>query len=357
MPVCAPRVPALRRAADLTTAPSSRLVHHLDERCTPCLSPSRHPHPSTLASRRLATHRTTAPAPPSDPLHSPLEQLVAYLDEGAADALPPALHALLAARLDRLDTAERSALALGAVAGDAFAPAAVHVLAGGITRAELDRALDGLVGRDLLVAWGGAAGCASATASSARRPTPRSRRPRGRGCTSATRTGSTCSGSRCRRPMRGSRFTSRPPGATTRDPAPRRPSSRVAPAGVWPRRPESRAVAGTCRARSASSTARWRCSAPSREQGAELLPELVSALVEAGASARAEELAQRAMATSAALGLPRVGAWAAIERERIRLSRYPETFDVPAADRPSPSRRPARSARSATSLASRAPST
>jgi hypothetical protein len=67
------------------------------------------------------------------------------------------------------------------------------------------------------------------------------------------------------------------------------------------------------------------------EQGAELLPELVSALVEGGASARAEVLAERAIATAAALGLPRVGAWSAIERERIRLSRHPETFDVAAA--------------------------
>jgi tetratricopeptide (TPR) repeat protein len=42
-------------------------------------------------------------------------------------------------------------------------------------------------------------------------------------------------------------------------------------------------------------------------------------------------LAERAIATAAALGLPRVGAWSAIERERIRLSRHPETFDVAAA--------------------------
>ena len=37
------------------------------------------------------------------------------------------------------------------------------------------------------------------------------------------------------------------------------------------------------------------------------------------------------MATSAALGLPRVGARSAIERERIRLYRHPESFDVAAA--------------------------
>ena len=56
-----------------------------------------------------------------------------------------------------------------------------------------------------------------------------------------------------------------------------------------------------------------------QEQGVALLPALVSALCETGSSRRAEELAVRAVSTSAALGLPGVGARAAIERERIRL--------------------------------------
>ncbi len=68
-----------------------------------------------------------------------------------------------------------------------------------------------------------------------------------------------------------------------------------------------------------------------REQGVALLPTLVSALADAGASHRAEELADRAVSTSAALGLPRAGARSAIERERIRLCRHPESFDVAAA--------------------------
>ena len=81
-----------------------------------------------------------------------LEQLVAYVAERrAADALPPALHALLAARLDRLDAAERAALALGAVAGDTFIPGSVHALATGITRAEVEHACERLLERDLLV--------------------------------------------------------------------------------------------------------------------------------------------------------------------------------------------------------------
>ena len=69
------------------------------------------------------------------------------------------------------------------------------------------------------------------------------------------------------------------------------------------------------------------------EQGVALLPLLASALSEAASSDRAEEIADRAVATSAALGLPQIGAQAAVERERIRFYRNPETFDVGAAER------------------------
>jgi len=87
-----------------------------------------------------------------------LEQLVAYVGERhSTDALPPALHALLAARLDRLDTVERSALALGAVAGDTFETAAGHALATDITRAEVEQACDRLVEHHLLIKETGAA--------------------------------------------------------------------------------------------------------------------------------------------------------------------------------------------------------
>ena len=65
-----------------------------------------------------------------------------------------------------------------------------------------------------------------------------------------------------------------------------------------------------------------------QEEGAELLPALVSALFEAGSFDRAEEAAELAVSASASLGLPRVQARAAVERERIRLARHPETFRV-----------------------------
>ena len=61
-------------------------------------------------------------------------------------------------------------------------------------------------------------------------------------------------------------------------------------------------------------------------EGAALLPSLISALFESGASDRAEALTDRAVAVSAALGLEGVHARACIEREHIRLSCHPETF-------------------------------
>ena len=63
-------------------------------------------------------------------------------------------------------------------------------------------------------------------------------------------------------------------------------------------------------------------------EGAALLPDLVSALLEAGAAERAEALAERAVAVSRALGLDVVHARAAVEHERLRLSCHPESFDT-----------------------------
>ena len=62
--------------------------------------------------------------------------------------------------------------------------------------------------------------------------------------------------------------------------------------------------------------------------GAGLLPDLVSALIEAGESERAEALADRAVSVSATLGLGGVNSRATIERERMQLSCHPDTFDA-----------------------------
>jgi DNA-binding SARP family transcriptional activator len=273
--------------------------------------------------------RRIAAAAGGNPLF--LEQLVAYVDErpAALDALPPALHALLAARLDRLDAAERSALALGAVVGDAFAPAAVHALAG-ITRGELDRAFEQLVERDLLVHGAGEL---------------RFRH----GLVREAAYASLAKSARARLHERHADWLD-VLGAEVPE-ADARIGLHLETAWhyeleIGGEGPPALASRAGRRLAAAARIARGRGDLPGEigfldravallgtdsEQGAELLPELVSALVEAGLSARAEVLAERAVATAAALGLPRVGAWSAIERERIRLSRHPETFDVAAA--------------------------
>jgi class 3 adenylate cyclase/tetratricopeptide (TPR) repeat protein len=59
-----------------------------------------------------------------------LEQLVALEEEGRDEAIPPSIHAILAARLDRLEPGERSVLERAAVIGREFTRNAVSALSG-----------------------------------------------------------------------------------------------------------------------------------------------------------------------------------------------------------------------------------
>jgi class 3 adenylate cyclase len=70
-------------------------------------------------------------------------------------ALPPTIHALLAARLDRLEPAERAAVEAGAVIGRSFGAGALLELVDGADRAALDAHLDTLVRKQLIEADGG----------------------------------------------------------------------------------------------------------------------------------------------------------------------------------------------------------
>ena len=182
---------------------------------------------------------------------------------------------------------ERSALALGAVAGDAFEtrcgprPRRRHHARrarAGLRSAGQPRSAraERIRGRRRLAPLPAQRSCE-------RPPTPRSRSRRALGCTSARRPGSTGSEATCRMPTPASRSTSRPPAATSARSAAARPtSSRPAPgrrlaAAAWVARGRGdllgeigfldRAIAllGT-----------------DEEQGAALLPALVSALFEAG---------------------------------------------------------------------------
>jgi len=284
---------------------------------------------ATAAAGRLHpdAERRIADAAGGNPLF--LEQLVAYVGESrAADALPPALQALLAARLDRLDAAERSALALGAIVGDRFDASAVHALAAGITRTEVERACDRLVERDLLVRD-------ESTAESVRfRHTlirdvayaslAKSARARlhERHAALLAALGSELPEADARIGFHLERAClfareiggSPPPGLAER--AGRR---LAAAAHIAHDRGDLAGEIGFLdRAVGQLGT--------DGPEGAELLPGLVSALFESGASDRAEALADRAVSVSDRLGLARVHARATIEREHIRLSCHPDTF-------------------------------
>jgi DNA-binding SARP family transcriptional activator len=290
-----------------------------------------------IAGGRLGSdeERRIAEAAGGNPLF--LEQLVAYIDEQrpSAESLPPALHALLAARLDRLDTAERSALALGAVAGDVFETRSLHALADGITRAELNQACERLIRRDLLVPSDAGAGGGSL----------RFRHGLVRDAAYA----SLAKSARARLHERHAAWLeglgSDLPDADAQIGLHLETACRYEHE-IGPGASAELAARAAGRLAAAAQVARGRGDLPGeigfldravgllgteREEGAGLLPALVSALFEAGSSGRAEELADRAVSASASLGLPGVGARAAIERERIRLSGHPESFEVAAA--------------------------
>jgi DNA-binding SARP family transcriptional activator len=259
-----------------------------------------------------------------------LEQLVAYADERdtSAEALPPALHALLASRLDRLEATERSALALGAVVGDAFETRQVDALTDGVSRGDVERACERLIVRDLLVPGDGGAmrfrhGLVREVAYASLAKTARARLHE--------RHAAWLEGRGADLPEADARIGFHLEAACRYD---------RETAGAVPERLAS--AAGT-RLAAAARVARVRGDLPGeidfldravalfgadREDGVELLPTLIVALIEAGDSARAERLAQEAVSTSAALALPELEARAAIERERVRLYRHPESFDV-----------------------------
>jgi DNA-binding SARP family transcriptional activator/tetratricopeptide (TPR) repeat protein len=85
-----------------------------------------------------------------------VEQMLAMLGEnggGSGDAqlsIPPTIHALLAARLDRLGDGERAVVERASVIGKEFWPSAIAELAGDESRADLGPALRTLVRKELI---------------------------------------------------------------------------------------------------------------------------------------------------------------------------------------------------------------
>jgi predicted ATPase/class 3 adenylate cyclase len=92
-----------------------------------------------------------ADAAEGNPLY--LEQMAAMLGEGGSlDAIPPTIHALIAARLDRLPADERALLERAAVAGKEFTRAAVRRLSHEGEENDMDGLLLQLARKDLLAA-------------------------------------------------------------------------------------------------------------------------------------------------------------------------------------------------------------
>ena len=108
----------------------------------------------TLAAGTTIGHDTlarVAAVAEGNPLF--LEQMLAILREGgsaAEVALPPTIHALLEARLDRLDVGEREVLERASVVGKEFWRDAVIELAPAELRPVVEEHLEALVGRDLI---------------------------------------------------------------------------------------------------------------------------------------------------------------------------------------------------------------
>ena len=288
---------------------------------------------AAIAGDRLDTEeeRRITEAAAGNPLF--LEQLVTYVGERpSVAALPPAIHALLAARLDQLDVAERSTLALGAVAGDAFAPDAVHALAAGLTRTEVDQACQRLVDRDLLIR--GEPGLDGAAL---------------RFRHALIRDAAYASLAKVARARLHEQHASWLAGRQRDLPeADARIGFHLETACHYARElgrgpPAQLAARAGRRLAAAARLARSRGDLPSEihfldrslalldsepEESAELLPGLVSALFEAGSFDRAQEVADQAVSIGTSLGLSRVRARATVERERIRLACHPETFRV-----------------------------
>jgi class 3 adenylate cyclase len=97
------------------------------------------------------TQRRIASLAEGNPLF--VEQLVAFLEEAGPEALesvPPSVEALLASRLDRLETGDRVLLERAAVAGREFSRGAVVHLTPPDELTGIDRRLRSLAGRSLL---------------------------------------------------------------------------------------------------------------------------------------------------------------------------------------------------------------
>ena len=264
-----------------------------------------------------------------------LEQLAVHVAERPGPpSLPPALHALLAARLDLLTAQERSLLDAAAVEGEHFHLGGVLALVDHLQIADASRSLDALVARELLLPAPAEIAGEQAwrfrhalVRDAAYESTPKSARARGH-----ERVADWLASIETRVPEADARIGTHLEWA-------HRAAMELGRAG-----PELQALA-TRAARhlaEAGSRAHLRGDLPSEiaflsraaalldpddPARAELLPAMAAALFEAGSLDRAAAVADEALAVGERLGLARVRWRAAVERERLHVFRNPEAVE------------------------------
>ena len=264
-----------------------------------------------------------------------LEQLAMHVAERAGPpSLPPALHALLAARLDLLTLQERSLLDAAAIEGEHFHLGGVLALVEDLQVVDGSRSLDALVARELLLPAPAEIAGEQAwrfrhalVRDAAYESTPKSARAHGH-----------------------ERVADWLASIETRVPE---ADARIGTHLEWAHRaavelgratPELEALAARAARHlaEAGSRAHLRGDLPSEiaflsraaalldrddPARAELLPAVASALFEAGSLDRAAAVADEALAVGERLGLARVRWRAAVEREHLHLFRNPEAVE------------------------------
>ena len=264
-----------------------------------------------------------------------LEQLAVHVAERPGPpSLPPALHALLAARLDLLTLQERSLLEAAAVEGEHFHLGGVLALVDDLEVADGSRSLDALVARELLLPAPAEIAGEQAwrfrhalVRDAAYESMPKSARAHGH-----ERVAAWLASIETRVPEADARIGTHLEWA-------HRAAVELGRAG-----PEVEALAARAARHlaEAGSRAHLRGDLPSEiaflsraaalldpddPARAELLPAVAAALFEAGSLDRAAAVADEALAAGERLGLARVRWRAAVERERLHVFRNPEAVD------------------------------
>ena len=264
-----------------------------------------------------------------------LEQLAVHVAERPGPpSLPPALHALLAARLDLLTPQERSLLDAAAVEGEHFHLGGVLALVEDLQVVDGSRSLDALVARELLLPARAEIAGEQAwrfrhalVRDAAYESTPKSARAHGH-----ERVADWLASIETRVPEADARIGTHLEWAHRAAVELGRPTPEL----------EALAARAARHLAEAGSRAHLRGDLPSEiaflsraaalldhddPARAELLPAVAAALFEAGSLDRAAAVADEALAVGERLGLARVRWRAAVERERLHVFRNPEAVE------------------------------